>query len=265
MAKTAPSNSSPAPYDGTAIFKPVRPLAQVMAAAEAKRNDKNDPLAKSYADGNFYQKIYDEAVTRLSRSDLLSLEQAAQKLDITPVEYRKLADKGETLLIGIEGKNYVPAFIFTEDGRIDPLKIDIAREFVLQGHGYFKFLDYLKFMTETTADISSTLPPQRLTNIFDQAGLAEYRCNIAVNATMNQLADGRHSNPEFMDILTVRLDAEVTWGGWDPSGGLSRPFRDKYNIPGLTIDESRQEHMAENEPKPDGKPKNVSSSPKPRW
>jgi hypothetical protein len=73
-----------------------------------------------------------------------------------------------------------------------------------------------------------------------------FDCNLSVKSTMNQLADMAYKNTlfgsgtePFAKLLFTHLNSAVTHGGWDSSGGLSRPFRDKYKLPGLTIDEVR--------------------------
>ena len=98
----------------------------------------------------------------------------------------------------------------------------------------------MKFMNEQKTDITAlVLSQQQLSSMFNQAGLAGYRCSISVQASMNQLADHRHKIPEAFAQLTRELDSALTHGGWDPAGGLSRPFRDKYGIPGQPIHEQR--------------------------
>ncbi len=72
---------------------------------------------------------------------------------------------------------------------------------------------------------------------------------------MNQLADHRHKMPQAFERLTGILDRALTHGGWDPAGGLSRSFRDKYGVPGQTIDEERTAHtQAQNKKNKDLRP-----------
>ena len=238
------------PYGTGLIFDAVKPMQDIIDQVEIKRNNPNDPSAKHYAGADFYQSTYITAINRLGQSDMLTIDQAAAHLSVTVQEYQQMAERGAALLIEIEGKKAVPAWQFGKDGKIDGLKLDIAREFSLEGHSYFKFRDYIEFMTAETANISSTIPQQKLRDIFQQAGLKDYKCSLSVDATMNQLADQRDANSGFFDILIKHLDAAVTSGGWDPSGGLSRPFRDKYRIPGLTIDEAYEESFKRNQQNP---------------
>lgn len=153
--------TAPTPYDGTMIFKPVAPLATVLKQVEAKRQDKNDKLAKLYAGEDTYTRLYAEGMKRLKQPDLLSLDDAAARLNMTPAAYITQAEAGQVLLIQIEGLQVVPACMFDKNGKVDPLKVDIAREFVLEGHDYFKFLDYLKFMHGEKANIAATVPEKR--------------------------------------------------------------------------------------------------------
>ncbi|MDP2148824.1 MAG: hypothetical protein Q8K13_04180 [Parvibaculum sp.] len=224
------------PYDGRRIFEPVRALDALIADLPTYKGIE----ARVMAGPDVYRRIYAEAEAFLQNAPMLSVDDAAQKQGVTKGEYIRMVDRGEALLIELEGKQYVPACSFGADGKIDPLKIDIAREFALEGQQYFKFIDYLTFMNTQKVDIADlTLSTQQMSALFNQAGLAGYRCSITVEATMNQLADHRHKLPAAFERLTENLDRALTNGGWDPSGGLSRPFRDKYGIAGETIDEMR--------------------------
>ncbi len=242
------------PYAGGPIFDAVDTLKDIIIRIEAKRNDPNDKMAKLYAGPEVYERMYKAAEKRLSQGDMLTVAEASKRLSITVKEYEALAAKGEALLINLGGKKFVPEWQFGADGKIDDLKLDIAREFVLEGRSSFKFMDFIEFMTAKTANISSLLPKKKLGDIIKKAGLEEFKCSLSVEATMNQLADQRHANPAFRDKLFKELDEAVTHGGWDPSGGLSRPFRDKYKIPGMTIDEDRmasiQKQNSKKPPKP---------------
>ncbi|MFN7114614.1 MAG: hypothetical protein ACK4PK_09700 [Alphaproteobacteria bacterium] len=235
MAKQNPAKQNP--YDSSRIFKPVRALDDLIAGLPTYTGIE----ARVMAGPDVYRRIYAEAETFLQNSPMRSVDEAAQKQGVTKEEYMQMVDRGEALLIEIEGKQYVPACSFGADGKIDPLKIDIAREFALEGRQYFKFMDYMEFMHKHKADIADlALSTQQMSALFNQAGLAGYRCSLTVEATMNQLADHRHKMPQAFERLIDHLDRALTSGGWDPSGGLSRPFRDKYGIEGQTIDEERR-------------------------
>ncbi len=227
------------PYDPGLIFPAVTPLQEVIAEAAARQNNSSDPMApaEAKAKAEVYKGLYDDALQRLSGPDMLTIDQAAALLSITVAEYQKKAEQGEVLLIQMEGKKVVPAWIFDKQGRIDELKLDIAREFALEGTDYFKFLDYFRFMTVEKADIVPFLPPQTLRDIYESAGLTGVKCKLGVKGTMNWLADRRDQNEAFFDLLIRHLDAALIHGGWDAAGGLSRPFRDKYKISGETMDE----------------------------
>lgn len=225
------------PYDGTRIFKTARPLDDLIAALPKYTGIE----ARVMAGPDTYRRLYADAEAFLQTQPTLSVDEAAKKQGVSAQEFIAMADRGEALLIEFNGKQYVPACSFGADGKVDALKVDIAREFVLEGHQhYFKFMDYMKFMNEQKTDITAlVLSQQQLSSMFNQAGLAGYRCSISVQASMNQLADHRHKIPEAFAQLTRELDSALTHGGWDPAGGLSRPFRDKYGIPGQTIHEQR--------------------------
>ncbi len=225
------------PYDGTRIFKTARPLDDLIAALPKYTGIE----ARVMAGPDTYRRLYADAEAFLQTQPTLSVEEAAKKQGVSAQEFIAMADRGEALLIEFNGKQYVPACSFGADGKVDALKVDIAREFVLEGHQhYFKFMDYMKFMNEQKTDITAlVLSQQQLSSMFNQAGLAGYRCSISVQASMNQLADHRHKIPEAFAQLTRELDSALTHGGWDPAGGLSRSFRDKYGIPGQTIHEQR--------------------------
>lgn len=240
------------PYDGTRIFKPVRLLEDLVAGLPPMGNP-----SRLSAGPDTYRRLYAAAAEFLQQQPMFSLDEAAQKQGVSKEDYIQMADRGEALLIEFEGRQYVPACSFGKDGKIDPLKIDIAREFVLEGRSYFKFMDYMAFMNTQKMDIADlVLSPQQLSGLFNQAGLAGYRCTISVEATINQLADYRHTLPQAFDRLARALDRALTHGGMgDADGGLSRPFRDKYAIAGLTIDEERTRatDMARNKQKPGNK------------
>lgn len=226
-------------YDGTRIFKPVPSLEKKIESLQAIKETWIDTKPETY------HRIYAAAEAFLQASDMLTPEAAARRQGVSKAEFIAMADRGEALLIELEGKQYVPACSFGADGKIDPLKVDIAREFVLEGMSYFKFMDYIRFMTQETADVTDILLNGRqLQQIFNRAGLGDFHCGLTALASMNQLADGRHAHPAMYDLLVKRLNDAVTHGGWDPSGGLSRPFRDKYGIPGQTIHEERMAYIA---------------------
>lgn len=223
----------------TMIFETVRPLEDVVAAADKARNDPNNKLAAVTAEGRIYRDIYAETIKMLQKADMISVEEAADILSITPNAYRARAAKGKALLISIEGHEFVPAWSLNFK-RVDPLVLDMAREFVREGQSFFKFNDMIDFMENSRADISRILPKQSVKDFFNIVGLSKYRCSVSVLATMAQLTSDRAIHPEFAPILFERLDKALTHGGWDAMGGMSRAFRDKYKIPGLTLEEAYQ-------------------------
>mgnify|MGYP007088351915 CR=1 FL=1 len=236
------SRQNPTPYDGTRIFKPAEPIDDLVARTEKRLQAMSARERSVMAGADVYRRIYAEAETFMAGQETLSLAEAARKQGVSKAEFTSMADRGEAVLIELEGKQYVPACTFGADGKVDPLKVDIAREFVLEGqHVFFKYVAFMKFMNEERTEISDLLlDDKKLTTLFNKAGVADFKCQISVQASMNQLADRRSENPQMYGRLIAALDSALTHGGWDPSGGLSRTFRDKYNIPGQTIDESRR-------------------------
>lgn len=230
---------TPDPYNGKRIFKAIPAVEVILAQTEARRADQSDPMAQFYAKPEVYQDYYTQALKRLSADDMITVAEAARRINVTAHEYKALAQKGQALLIAMGKKHVVPAWSIKQDGTVDQLRLDIAREFVLEGRSYFKFMDYLKFMTEEKANISEHIQPETLSIIFHTAGLSAFDCSLNIKAKMNQLADLWNAEPFYRETLIKCLDKALTQGGWDPSGGLSRPFRDKYKIPGLTIHEER--------------------------
>lgn len=237
---------NPSPYDGTRIFKPAEPIDDLVARSEKRLQAMSARERSVMAGADVYRRIYTEAETFMAGQETLSVADAARKQGVSRTAFVGMADRGEAVLIELEGKQYVPACTFGADGKIDPLKVDIAREFELEGqHVFFKYTAFMKFMNEQRTEIADLLlDDKKLTTLFNKAGVADFKCEISVQATMNQLADRRTENPQMYDRLIAALDSALTHGGWDPTGGLSRTFRDKYNIPGLTIDESRRADMA---------------------
>lgn len=234
------------PYDGTRIFKPAEPVDDLVARTEKRLQGMSARERSVMAGADVYRRIYAEAETFMEAQETLSVADAARKQGISKTEFVAMADRGDAVLIELEGKQYVPACTFGADGKVDALKVDIAREFELEGqHVFFKYVAFMKFMNEARIEIADLLlDDKKLTTLFNKAGVADFKCEISVQASMNQLADRRAENPQMYDRLISALDSALTHGGWDPSGGLSRTFRDKYNIPGLTIDESRRGDIA---------------------
>ncbi len=234
-------SQKPTPYDGTRIFKQAEPIDDLVARTEKRLQAMPERERRIMAGADVYRRIYAETETFLQGQETLSVAQAARKQGVTSSEFTAMADRGDAVLIELEGKQYVPACTFGADGKIDPLKIDIAREFVLEGqHVFFKYVAFMKFMNDERIEIADLLlDDKKLSTLFNKAGVGDFKCQISVQATMNQMADRRAENPQMHDRFIAALDSALTHGGWDPAGGLSRTFRDKYNIPGQTIDESR--------------------------
>lgn len=221
------------------IFPPARPLAAVMEETACARANPDDPIAQHRAEPQWYANLYRDVIRQLrQRKDLFKLPQAASRQGIAADDYLRQAAAGEVIVFKIETAAFIPKWQFGPGGAIDPLVLDIAREFSTPDVDHFRFQTFLRFMTETRADITPSVPKKALRDFFRKAGLSHDQTTIEIQATMLQLVQQRRQHPEFWDVLVRHLDGAVTYGGWDPRGGLSRPFRDKYDIPGLTIEEA---------------------------
>jgi hypothetical protein len=222
------------------IFKPACSLADLKTEAIAARANTTDPLAKHRAGPEVYEAAYQRALERLQKDDMLSLEQAANHCGLSSEDYEAKAARGEALLLSIEGVKVVPVWSFTKNGQIDDLKLDVAREIVRNAPGAYKelkFMNYLRFMTEDRADITSTFSKSRLCTLFNVAGLSQYDCSMTVRATMLQLLDKSDEKSQFFKLFVNHLRAAVTSGGWDSrDDGLSTEFCTKYGIPATTLE-----------------------------
>lgn len=228
------SRQNPTPYDGTRIFKPAEPIDDLVARTEKRLQAMSARERSVMAGADVYRRIYAEAETFMAGQETLSLAAAARKQGVSKSEFTAMADRGEAVLIELEGKQYVPACTFGADGKVDAFKVDIAREFALEGqHVFFKYVAFMKFMNENRIEIADLLlDDKKLTTLFNKAGVADFKCQISVQATMNQLSDRRGDNPQMYDRLIGALDSALTHGGWDPSGGLSARSVTSIKYPG---------------------------------
>jgi hypothetical protein len=90
MTKT---KDTPTPYDGTAIFKPVVQMKTLMAKFDAARKNTADKLHEFYAGPEVAERIYTDALKRLSADDMISVAEAAGRVSITSQDYTALANR----------------------------------------------------------------------------------------------------------------------------------------------------------------------------
>jgi hypothetical protein len=227
------------------IFQPAQSLMAASRKGMARNADKNNPFAGLHATAGFFKPIYSKAQKRLLEPDLLPIDEAAEKTGVAPETYREMADNGEAVLIVLEGYEVVPACMFDRNGRQDALMLDLAREFANaeHGHSHFRFIDFVDFMAQTV-EIPVPVSAKNLTAIFAKTGLSGYphAASASATLTMRQLADEREAHPGFLEKLAKCAHNFLTRTGQDgSSGGLSRPFLDKYKLPWKTHDEQMQD------------------------
>ncbi|MFN3826577.1 MAG: hypothetical protein ACK4NR_03015 [Micavibrio sp.] len=223
------------------IFPAAEPWAEKEAAVVARKQaalDTGDLLAHRYAGVEVYRRYYDEALARLDQLDMLSLEQAAARMKTTPDALCRKADRGQSLLIEIEGRQAVPDWTLDARGRVKPFHLAIAREFAEGGqHGFFKFMSYLAFMGEQTLEFRAELPKKSLKDVFRAVGIKQGSCQVLVRTPMFEAADRALKNSVIMGEFINKMGAAVTriGGMGNPNeGGLSEAFLNRYvpaNIP----------------------------------
>ena len=228
------------------IFPAVELLADVLRVKQAAYDAllRAEPgRAEYYASPqSIYPRYYTEALARLSRPDILPLTQVAEKMGLTSKALLRKAERGAVVLIDIEGQQYVPAWTLAARGRAKKLHTAIAREFAQSGKStYFKFMDYLKFMSEESLALRvEELPARSVKDIFRAAGVKQGVCQVQLQVPMYEAVERACGNPPLMAVLAERLAAAVTrtvgMGGPD-EGGLSPEFLQEFvpeNIPKRT-------------------------------
>ena len=215
------------------IFPAAPSLAECEAAASAHRDD-GQKKGLPYAGPEVYRDYYDRALKRLDQIDILPLESAAELMALTPDAYVRKADRGQAILIEIEGQSFVPRFTLDtryKNARIKPFHLAIAQEFA-EGHvpGFFKFMSYLQFMNEKM-EISAALPERRLPEIFKVAGVSKGDARVILNVPMTEIADRAVKNPQLMASFINKLGPAVSEHGGHNSPspyGLSDEFLSRY-------------------------------------
>ncbi len=219
------------------IFEPVKPLVVLEAEIAARQQEalaKGDPMARFYAGPEIYQRLYGDALERLQKIDVLPLEWAADLMGLTPEAYIRKADRGQAVLIEIEGRSYVPRCTLDtryKNARIKPFHLAVAKEFSESAdHERFKFISYLKFMTREV-EMGAPLPARRLPELFKAAGVSRGGARVILSIPMTEIVDRAVKNPRIMAGLVEHMGAALTriGGMGNPNeGGLSDDFLARY-------------------------------------
>lgn len=225
------------------IFPVPATLAQHLSAHQADRAERQrqHPEHPSFYRDNSdtYHRLYDEALRRLGQLDMLPLDKAAAKMNLTPDALIRKAERGGIVLIELEGQQVVPDWVLDSRGRVKQFHNAIAREFASGGqHGFFKFMSYLKFMGEDMLEFRvNNLPKASVRDVFRAAGIKQGFCHVHVRTPMFEAADRARRNPAIMTSFVDALGSAVTCigGMGNPNeGGLSPEFIRDYiphNIP----------------------------------
>lgn len=219
----------------TAIFTAVESFQDLEARIKAREEEaalRQDPLAGHYAKTGMYRKIYDLALQRLGQLDMLSLAQASARAGLSPEALRRKAERGQVVMIDMEGVKALPDWQFDGRGRIKPFHLAIAREFSqCESHDYFKFMTYLDFMGHQTLEFTADLPRSSLQDVFRAVGVTQGSCRVLVRTPMFEAADRARRNPALMAAFIDRMGAAITriGGMGNPNeGGFSDDFLHKY-------------------------------------
>lgn len=240
MTATSPKT---APATGP-VFPAVAPLAALLRARQVDYDEAlraHPEHARFYANPqSVYPRYYNEALMRLTQPDMLPLEQAAAKMGLTLAALRRKAARGAVVLIDIEGQQVVPEWTLDARGRVSRFQLAIAREFEQGGqHGYFKFMGYLKFMSEETLSLPvDDIPARTIKDIFRVAGVRQGTLQVQVHMPLYEAANRARKNAAVMEVFINKLGAALTriGGMGNPNeGGLSPEFLREFvpeNIPG---------------------------------
>ncbi|MCM2344956.1 MAG: hypothetical protein NDJ24_10400 [Alphaproteobacteria bacterium] len=218
------------------IFAVAEPFSavetQVLARYDALVKEGN-PMAERYAKVPRYREFYDQALLRLQQLDMLSLEQAALRTHLTPDSLLRKINRGQAVMIEVEGVRSLPDWQFDSRGRVKPLHLAIAREFARDGHthSYFKFMAYLEFMGDKTLEFTTDLPKRSMKDVFRAVGITQGICQVKVRTPMFEAVDRALKSRVILAELINQMGAALTrigGMGGPNEGGLSDEFLDKY-------------------------------------
>lgn len=218
------------------IFPAPQPFTELEAGVKTRLDEAvrtGNPMARHYAGPEVYRRFYDGALSRLEQPDMLPLDQAAERMNLTPETLLRKADRGQVILIEIEGVQVVPDWALDSRGRVKPFHAAIAREFARDGHthSYFKFMSYLEFMGEKTLEFITDLPKRSMKDVFRAVGITQGSCQVRVRTPMSEAADRALKSPVIMAAFINQLGEALTriGGMGDPNeGGLSEEFLARY-------------------------------------
>lgn len=212
-----------APTKQQRIFPASVPLTQCLEGYQAYRAEQQClyPKRRDRDHSDIYRGYYEQALNRLDQLDMLPLETAAARMNLTPAALRHKADRGGIVLIELEDRQVVPDWALDTRGRIKPFHNAIAREFA-QGDGqqsFFKFMPYLKFMGEDMLEFRvSDLPKRSVKDIFRAAGIRQGFCHVHVRTPMFEAADRARRSPHIMAAFADALGSALT-----RIGGMGNP------------------------------------------
>lgn len=234
MTKTTRTTDSSAEKP---VFPAAMPLADLLREKQVDYDEicRAEPhLAKHYISPQaYYPRLYKEAQDRLACDDILTLQEAAGKMRIRPEALQRKAARGAVVLIDIEGAQFVPAWSLDSRGRPKKLALAIAREFEEGAqHGFFKFMDYIKFMSSETLKLSvKEISPRSMREAFRAAGVKQGQVHMEVHVPMHEVADRALANRPLLMGLVNKLGAAVTrvaGMGGPNEGGLSPEFLQEF-------------------------------------
>ncbi len=229
------------------IFPVIKPLAEVQAEAVAYKQQgiaTGDPVAAAYVGPEYFAALYSDALKALKgNADIISLAEAAELMALTPAAYIRKADRGQAVLLEIEGHAFVPRWTFhthAQGARVKPFHMAVAKEFATNNanRSSFDFSPYLKFMAQKI-EMGGPAPQQQLAEIYRAAGVFRGDARIILSVPMAEVMDRALKNPRFMAQFIHQLGQALSYS--EPStprmGGISEAFLEKYvshDIPART-------------------------------
>ena len=160
-------------------------------------------------------------------------------MKLSPQALIRKADRGQLVLLEIEGVQAMPDWVLDRQGRVKPFQLAIAREFAASGQQeFFKFISYLKFMDEQALEFETDLPKSTMKDIFRAVGITQGNCRVLVRTPMFEAADRACKDRVIMSEFINKMGAALTriGGMGNPNeGGLSEDFLTLYvpaDIPG---------------------------------
>ncbi len=210
------------------IFKAVESFAELEARVLAELATLDERKARVRAKPEVYRNLYDDALRGLQQYDMLPLDKAAGRMRLTPAALLRKADRGQVVLIDIEGLQLVPAWTLDKAGRVKPFHLAIAREFTESGQQeWFKFMSYVNFMGGEKLKFVVGLSPRSLKEAFNTVGVTKGEGVAIIKTPMFEAADRALKNKGVMQAFVERLGSALTRTGGmgNPNeGGLSEAF-----------------------------------------